>query len=82
MQAVVDTDERPARTWSWTTTRAAARPVPPSGPTRTCGCYKGYVTSYVGFAPLDDPQLMTYVVINDPKPAIRAPGWRPRSSRI
>ncbi len=33
----------------------------------SCGCYKGYVTSFVGYAPLDDPQLMTYVVINNPK---------------
>ena len=32
-----------------------------------CGCYKGYVTSYVGFAPLDDPQLLTYVVITNPR---------------
>ncbi len=30
------------------------------------GVYDGYVTSYVGFAPLDDPKLMTYVVINNP----------------
>ena len=28
-----------------------------------CHCYKGYVTSFVGFAPLDDPQILTYVVI-------------------
>jgi cell division protein FtsI (penicillin-binding protein 3) len=32
-----------------------------------CGCYKGYVTSYVGFAPYDDPQILTYVVINNPR---------------
>ncbi len=32
-----------------------------------CGCYRGYVTSYVGYAPLDDPQLITYVVLNNPK---------------
>ena len=32
-----------------------------------CGCYKGYVTSFVGFAPLDDPQLLTYVVISNPR---------------
>lgn len=32
-----------------------------------CGCYKGYVTSFIGFAPLDDPQILTYVVINNPK---------------
>ena len=29
--------------------------------------YKGYVTSFVGFAPLDDPQIPTYVVLNNPK---------------
>ncbi len=32
-----------------------------------CGCYRGYVTSYVGFAPLKDPKILTYVVVNDPK---------------
>ena len=32
-----------------------------------CGCYKGYVTSYVGVAPIEDPQLLTYVVVTDPK---------------
>jgi cell division protein FtsI (penicillin-binding protein 3) len=32
-----------------------------------CKCYKGYVTSYVGFAPLDDPQILTYVVVNNPR---------------
>ncbi len=31
------------------------------------GGYDGYVTSFVGFAPLDDPKLMTYVVINNPR---------------
>jgi cell division protein FtsI (penicillin-binding protein 3) len=32
-----------------------------------CGCYKGYVTSYVGVAPIENPQLLTYVVISNPK---------------
>jgi cell division protein FtsI (penicillin-binding protein 3) len=32
-----------------------------------CDCYRGYVTSYAGFAPLDDPHLLTYVVLNNPK---------------
>jgi cell division protein FtsI (penicillin-binding protein 3) len=32
-----------------------------------CRCYEGYVTSYIGFAPLDDPRLLTYVVISNPK---------------
>ena len=29
--------------------------------------YKGYVTSFVGFAPLKDPEILTYVVMNNPK---------------
>lgn len=29
--------------------------------------YQGYITSYVGFAPLNDPQIITYVVINNPR---------------
>jgi cell division protein FtsI (penicillin-binding protein 3) len=32
-----------------------------------CRCYRGYVTSYVGFAPLDDPRILTYVVVNNPR---------------
>jgi cell division protein FtsI (penicillin-binding protein 3) len=31
------------------------------------GRYDSYTTSYVGFAPADDPQILTYVVITDPK---------------
>ena len=33
----------------------------------SCRCYQGYVTSFVGFAPLDDPQILTYVVISNPR---------------
>jgi cell division protein FtsI (penicillin-binding protein 3) len=33
----------------------------------TCKCYRGYVTSFIGFAPLDDPQLLTYVVVSNPR---------------
>jgi cell division protein FtsI (penicillin-binding protein 3) len=29
--------------------------------------YKGYVTSFVGFAPLNDPDILTYVVLNNPR---------------
>ena len=29
--------------------------------------YKGYVTSYLGFAPYDDPAILTYVVLNNPR---------------
>ncbi len=34
-----------------------------------CRCYKGYVTSFVGFAPLNDPQILTYVVVTNPRKA-------------
>ncbi len=30
------------------------------------GRYDSYTSSYVGFAPADDPQILTYVVITDP----------------
>ena len=33
----------------------------------TCRCYRGYVTSFIGFAPLDDPRVLTYVVISNPR---------------
>jgi cell division protein FtsI (penicillin-binding protein 3) len=32
-----------------------------------CHCYRGYVTSFIGFAPLSNPQLLTYVVLSNPK---------------
>ncbi len=32
----------------------------------TCGCYRGYTASFVGFAPADNPQLVVLVVLNNP----------------
>jgi cell division protein FtsI (penicillin-binding protein 3) len=32
----------------------------------TCGCYRGYTTSFAGFAPADDPRFVTYVVLQNP----------------
>jgi cell division protein FtsI (penicillin-binding protein 3) len=32
-----------------------------------CRCYRGYVTSFIGFAPLDDPKILTYVLISNPR---------------
>jgi cell division protein FtsI (penicillin-binding protein 3) len=32
----------------------------------TCGCYRGYTASFVGFAPADDPQLVVLVVLDNP----------------
>jgi cell division protein FtsI (penicillin-binding protein 3) len=32
-----------------------------------CGCYRGYTSSFVGFAPADDPQLLVEVVLQAPR---------------
>ncbi len=32
----------------------------------SCGCYRGYTASFVGFAPADKPQLVVLVVIDNP----------------
>jgi cell division protein FtsI (penicillin-binding protein 3) len=32
-----------------------------------CGCYKGYVSSFVGFAPADAPRLVVEVVLDNPR---------------
>jgi len=36
-------------------------------PDRDCKCYRGYVTSYVAIAPADDPEILTYVVVSNPR---------------
>ncbi len=33
----------------------------------TCGCYRGYTSSFIGFAPADKPEYVVSVVIQDPK---------------
>jgi cell division protein FtsI (penicillin-binding protein 3) len=33
----------------------------------TCGCYRGYTASFVGFAPADNPQLLVQVVLQAPR---------------
>ncbi|MDN5726192.1 MAG: penicillin-binding protein 2 [Propionibacteriales bacterium] len=30
-----------------------------------CNCYRGRTTSYVGVAPIEDPEILTYVVLDD-----------------
>lgn len=32
-----------------------------------CQCYQGYTSSFVGVAPADDPQLLVYVVVDNPR---------------
>jgi cell division protein FtsI (penicillin-binding protein 3) len=39
-----------------------------------CRCYRGYVTSFIGFAPVDDPRILTYVVVTNPKSATSGTG--------
>ncbi|MBL7546780.1 penicillin-binding protein 2 [Frankia sp. AgB1.9] len=33
----------------------------------TCGCYRGYVSSFIGFAPADHPRVVIAVVLDNPK---------------
>lgn len=33
---------------------------------QSCHCYSGYVTSFIGTGPIEDPQLLTYVVLDEP----------------
>jgi cell division protein FtsI (penicillin-binding protein 3) len=32
-----------------------------------CGCYRGYTTSFGGFAPADSPRFVAYVALQDPQ---------------
>ncbi|MGO1975319.1 MAG: peptidoglycan D,D-transpeptidase FtsI family protein [Propionibacteriaceae bacterium] len=32
-----------------------------------CGCYRGYTASFLGMAPAEDPEILTYVVLQNPK---------------
>ncbi len=66
MQAVMDSEngQKHLRLEDWTSggkTGTAQRADPVKH------AYDGYVTSYVGFAPLDDPQILTYVIMNNPR---------------
>jgi cell division protein FtsI (penicillin-binding protein 3) len=33
----------------------------------SCGCYRGYTASFIGFAPADKPEFVISVTIQDPK---------------
>ena len=33
----------------------------------TCGCYRGYTASFIGFAPADKPAYVISITIQDPK---------------
>ena len=59
--------ERPAQPQAWRTTQTGGKTGTAQRADTKCHCYKGYVTSFVGFAPLDDPQILTYVVVTNPR---------------
>ena len=33
----------------------------------SCGCYRGYTSSFIGVAPADDPEIVVAVIVQDPK---------------
>lgn len=37
----------------------------------TCKCYSGYVASFIGVAPVEDPSILVYVVVDRPQGAIQ-----------
>lgn len=37
----------------------------------SCGCYNGYVASFIGVAPVEDPDLLVYVVLDRPQGQIQ-----------
>ena len=47
-------------------TGSPERRAPPQRVDPTCGCYRGYTASFVGFAPADNPQLVVLVVLDNP----------------
>ncbi len=47
----------------------------------TCKCYSGYVASFIGVAPVENPEILVYVVVDRPQGQIQgsqvaAPAWR------
>ena len=47
----------------------------------SCHCFSGYTTSTIGIAPVEDPQLLVYVVIQDPQVGasgqeVAGPAWK------
>lgn len=47
----------------------------------SCHCYRGYVASYLGVAPIENPEILTYVVLDRPKGSaffgsdVAGPAW-------
>ena len=71
MQAVDGQRQRRRRTSSSTTTTSGGKTGTAQRADPELHRYKGYVTSFVGFAPLNDPEILTYVVLNNPQGKLR-----------
>ncbi|WP_407928986.1 peptidoglycan D,D-transpeptidase FtsI family protein [Aestuariimicrobium ganziense] len=54
-------DARKLDNYRWAGKTGTAQRVDP-----TCSCYRGYTASFVGVAPAEDPQILVYVVIDQP----------------
>lgn len=67
MEAVVTADESKNKKLALKNYRSGGKTGTAQRYNSKCSCYRGYVTSYIGFAPLNDPRLLTYVVVDDPK---------------
>lgn len=37
----------------------------------TCKCYNGYIASFVGVAPVEDPSILVYIVVDQPQGAFQ-----------
>ena len=71
-----DREGRHRRGWPSTATPWAARPAPRRRSTRSRPLLDGkWVSSFVGFAPLDDPRLVIFVVVDEPQGAHWAARW-------
>lgn len=66
MEAVV-TNSNAAKTLKLTNYRSGGKTGTAERYNASCGCYRGYTTSYIGFAPVNDPQVLTYVVLDNPR---------------
>lgn len=66
MLEAVTTDEGTAPKAAITGYRVAGKTGTAQRVDPTCGCYRGYTASFVGFAPADDPKLVVLVVLDNP----------------
>lgn len=66
MEGVV-TDEGTARDINIPGYRVAGKTGTANRIDDSCGCYRGYTSSFIGVAPADDPELVVAVILQDPK---------------